>query len=78
MSFITIGRNNPHCNYTMDGIHDEVEFQAALDGAFLTNSIVKVEDGIRVNLEGDLEITAPIIGKFTLTHKERMEVKKEC
>ena len=66
MSFVTIGRNTPHCNYTMDGLRDEVEFQAALDFAAIINGIVKVEDGVCVNLEQDLKVTAPIIGNFTI------------
>ncbi len=71
MMFVTIGYHNIHCNYTMDGIHDEIEFQAALDYASTTNKIVKVEDDIHVKLEGDLRVTAPIIGRFTITVRAR-------
>ena len=68
MMFVTIGLNNPNCDYVMDGIHDEIELQAAIDFAAIANMGVKVEDGIVVKIEADLEIKAPIYGKFTLSY----------
>lgn len=69
--FVRIGKLTGN-HYVIDGVHDEVELQAALDHASITNMVVKVEDGISLKIEDDLEITAPLFGKFRLLIKPRI------
>jgi len=63
--FTTIGQSITN-DWVIHNGNDGVVFKAAMDWCQAANGILKVEDSTIFVFKEDIEITAPIIGNFTI------------